>query len=292
MFAYQNFNPQSAEMRPGTPAIATHFTPAEALEAARLHKNTLDHFHVELARSPSVLNDIQRYLSSRTKFGSFREFTALETMMVPHAYLPVHPELPRSLKEIEITDCNSSIQNMAQNIAKDARKGLYPELRDVRVLTMDVREPIKLPGGRIPPGKTPEACFLGLRELFKGTKVDFNISPYVLEPYGDDEDYDDEFQLPGLGAGGPPGGNGMPPALLQLLMQEAMRDPDLARGTPRAAQGPPGAARGPPRGARGPPSGPPGGPQGRNEMPPGLLDLLMEQAMRDPDFAHLRPPGR
>ncbi|KAJ6110817.1 hypothetical protein N7486_003052 [Penicillium sp. IBT 16267x] len=299
MFAYQNFDPRSGGMGPQNTATATHFTPAQALEAARPHKETLEYFHLELARSPSDLKDIQKYLSSRAKFGSFREFSALETLMVPHAYIPVHPELPRSLKQIDITDCNSSIQNMAQNIAKDAKKGLYPDLRDVRVLTLDVREPIKLPGGRIPLLKTPADCFLSLQELFEGTEVNFQICPYIMEPYGDDEDYDDydlefeddedyddydleseddEFQIPGLGARRPLGGNEMPPEFLQLLMQEALLAPDFPHP----------AALGVPRGARGPSGGPPG----RNEMPPALLELLMQQALEDPDFAHLRPPGR
>ncbi|KAJ5649263.1 uncharacterized protein N7484_002986 [Penicillium longicatenatum] len=269
-FAYQNFSPYSEEMRPETSVTSAHFTAAQVHEAALMHKDTLGHFHVEFARSQSDFQNIQRYLSSRVKFGSFREFTALESMMVPHAYLSVNPELPHALKQIEITDCNSSIQNMAQNIAKDAKKGLYPELLEVTVLTIDVRDPIKLPGGRIPPNKTPEDCFLGLRDLFKGTKVEFNISPYVVDDVFDD---DDDMPLEMM--------DQMPPELLQILMQGAP-------GPLGGARGPPGGPRGPPAGARPPPRGPPG----RNEMPPGLLDLLMEQAMRDPDFAHLRPPGR
>ncbi|KAJ5536042.1 hypothetical protein N7513_009228 [Penicillium frequentans] len=278
MFAYQNFVP---EARYEPPATAPHFTPAEALDAAHPHKKSLEYFHVELAR--------------RAKFGSFRDFTALETIMVPHAYLPKHPELPCSLKQIDITDCNSSIQDIAQNIANDAKRGLYPELLHIRVLTLDARHPLKLPGGRLPLIKTPADCFISFKELFKGTKVNIQICPYGL-PYGceeeygaedsDDEDYEDydlEFDEndgfpPELwdALSGPP--EQMPPEGFQILMQAASRDADFAH---QGAQGPPGAAR-----------RPLGGHAGSNEIPPGLLDLLMEQAMRDPDFAHLRPPGR
>lgn len=290
MFGYQNFDLWSWFIPDENPVTANHFTAVQVTEAALLHNDTLKHFHVEFARSRSDLEDIQGYLSSRVKFGSFREFSALENIMVSHAYIPVHPELPCSLKQLTITDCNSSIQSLAQNIAKDAGKGLHPKLRGIRVLTKDVRDPIKLPGGRIPANKTPADVFLELQDLFIGTNVLFNICPYVVEDMlVDDEDsdlgYDDEFP-PGLleAISGPPEVmDQMPPELLRMLMQEAMRDPDFAH-----FGGPPGGTRGPPEAAQGPSVGHPG----RNEMPPGLLDLLMEQAMRDPDFAHLRPPGR
>ncbi|KAJ5992131.1 hypothetical protein N7451_007855 [Penicillium sp. IBT 35674x] len=260
VFSYQNFIPRPGVMPPETPA--THFTPEEALEAADPHKETLEYFHVELARSPTDLNDIQIYLSSCAKFGSFRDFTALKTIVVPHAYLPVHPKLPRSLEQIDITDCNSSIQNMAQNIANDAKNGFYPELLHVRVLTLDVRAPINPPEGHIPLLKTPANCFISLQELFNGTKVNFEICPYII-PAEDDEDYDDEDS----------DGEEYGDYDLEFGDEEEEDDDDdeLSPESVNATSGVSGLM---------------------NRLLPEFRQIFMEQAMRDVNFAHLRPPKR
>jgi len=108
--------------------------------------------------------------------------------------LPPHPQFPQSLRTLHITDCNSSIRNMVQNIAKDCKNGLYPKFTDFKVLAMDITRPIKLPGQRIPPGQTPEQCFLSLRDMFKGTTVDFHIMPYNLPGFDDYDDSDLDYE--------------------------------------------------------------------------------------------------
>lgn len=186
-------------MRPESPTNASHFTTAEALEAARPHKKSLVYFNVQLAQNPSAIYNVQKYLSSRANFGSFRDFTVLKTIMVPHAYLPIHPELPLSLEHIVITDCNSSIQSIAENVAKDASEGLYPKLLSVRVHTSDVRDALKLPGGDIPLLKTPADCLMSLKKLFIGTKVRFEICPFILPDGSDDESDDEDYEDDDLG---------------------------------------------------------------------------------------------
>lgn len=91
---------------------------------------------------------------------------------------------------------------MVGNIAVDCQKGLYPNLTEFKVFSTDVNEPVKLPGQRIPDGKTPEQCFTSLRNLFRDTKVDFELLGYrqkrglgdydEYEGYGNDESYYDQ----------------------------------------------------------------------------------------------------
>lgn len=241
-FTYQNFSLDPHDRRILMPGTAAEFNAQQALEAALQHKETLKHFHVEFARDPWEIENLEEYLSTRVKVGSFRDFSVLESIYIPHAVLPPHPQFPRSLKVLNITDCNSSIHNMVQKIAKDCKNGLYPEFTLFKVLAVDITSPIKLPGQRIPQGKIPEQCFLGLRDLFKNTKVDFQILPYKMPDFDDygygDSDLEDEgayeYQLgegplpgmpPGMGGGG----------LLDLLLQRAMQDPDFAHLAPNAA---------------------------------------------------------
>jgi hypothetical protein len=245
-FTYQNFTMDPEPMVPRTinRRATSEFNAAQAHEAALLHKDTLEHFHVEFYRDPQALETIestQAYLSSRPKVGSFRDFAVLDTIMLPHAVLPPHPQFPPSLNMLHITDCNSSIRNMVQNIAKDVQKGLYPALREFRILAIDVTKPIKLPGQHIPPGKTPEQCFRSLHDLFKGTEVDFMISPYEMSKFLDDldDDLEDDLDLEdeyGLYGPGAPGGRQGPrmPELFNLVNQRALQDPDFAHLRPHA----------------------------------------------------------
>lgn len=239
-FTFQNFSLDPHDRRTPMPGTAPQFNAAQSLEAALLHKETLEHFHVEFARDPWEIENLDAYLSSRVKVGSFRNFAVLESIFIPHALLPPHPQFPRSLQTLHITDCNSSIHEMVQKIAKDCKNGLYPDFEDFKVLAIDITSPIKLPGQRIPQGKTPEQCFLGLRDLFKGTKVDFQILPYKLPDfddygYGDSDLEDEDAYEYQLGEGGPPG-MGLPgPGILNLLLQRAMQDPDFAHLVPNAA---------------------------------------------------------
>lgn len=243
-FVYKNFTMDRYEARPPSTRAGAELNAAQAQKAALLHKDTLENFHLEFARSPSDIENVEQYISSRVKVGSFREFSVLETIAIAHALLPPKPQFPRSLKQLHITDCNSSIRDMVKHIAKDCTKGLYPDLTTFNVLALDITRPIKLPGQRIPPGQTPQQCFLSLQNLFKGTKVHFQILPYKLsdlEDYldlGDEEDYEDDYEdyydneypipgLGGLGRGGLERGP-MPPALLEMIMQRALQDPDFA----------------------------------------------------------------
>ncbi|KAJ5815510.1 hypothetical protein N7474_007287 [Penicillium riverlandense] len=219
-FTYQNFsmNPDHVVVHTIKQRATSEFNAAQAHEAALLHKDTLEHFHVEFYRDIGAFETIERvqaYMSSRPKIGSFRDFAVLDTIILPHAVLPPHPQFPPSLKMLRITDCNSSIRDLVQNIAEDVQKGLYPALREFRILAIDVTKPIKLPGQRIPPGKTPEQCFRSLHDLFQGTKVDFMISPYEMSDFLDDLDDNIEYGLDpeheyGLYGPGAPGGRGAP----------------------------------------------------------------------------------
>ncbi|KAJ5120004.1 hypothetical protein N7448_010673 [Penicillium atrosanguineum] len=233
----QNFSVDPQDGRPPTKGM-TQFDAAQGLKAALLHKNTLEHFHLEY----------DEYSAKRPKIGSFRDFTALDMIFISHSIVPPHPTFCRSLKELHFTDCNTSVREVVKNIAADCKKGLYPEFTKFRVLSRDITAPIKLPGQRVPQGQTPEQCFRSIQDMFKGTKVDFQIVPYEMPDFddydSDTEDYeDDEEYPPGLagllgGLRGPGGGGGtgrgpMPPQLLDMIMQRAMQDPEFAHLAPR-----------------------------------------------------------
>jgi hypothetical protein len=134
---------------------------------------------------------------------------------------------------------------LTQNIAADCKNGLYPKLTHIKVFAIDITQPIKLPGQRIPEGKTPEQCFLALKDMFKGTNVNFRILPYELPDFDDYDDLDLEYDE-------------------DLGFEEDYLEPGFEEHQP----------------GTGPGSGP---------IPPRLLDLLMQRAMMDPEFAHLRP---
>ncbi|KAJ5171818.1 hypothetical protein N7492_004411 [Penicillium capsulatum] len=240
-FTYENFTLDPTEARdPPTPQSPAEFNSVQALEAARLHKDSLEEFVLDFSREPWDIEDVPAYIARQTKVGSFREFSVLERISLPHAVLPPCPKFCAALKELTITDCNSSIRDMMQHIAKDCKSGHYPALNKIKVLTLDVTQPIQLAGQRRPPGQTPEQCFRSLQALFQGTNVDFQIYPYDmpdLDPYDDDDDIvDDDFaNFPGLdppglmgGPGRPEGGNGpMPPGLMAFFLQRARQDPDF-----------------------------------------------------------------
>ncbi|RJE24300.1 hypothetical protein PHISCL_03355 [Aspergillus sclerotialis] len=226
-FVCQNFSLDPRDQRAPSLRAVPEFNAAQAQEAALLHRDTLEHFHVEFARGPWEIQNVEEYNSSCVKVGSFRDFSVLEVIMLPHAVLPPHPQFPRSLKMLHITDCNSSIREIAGNIATDCKNGLYPHFTDFKVLTIDVTAPIKLPGQRIPPGKSPEQCFHDIRNLFKGTSVDFAIAPYQMpdfDEYDEDSDFGyeedvDYDEYPPLGEG---------PRIFDLIMERALQDPDFA----------------------------------------------------------------
>ncbi|KAJ5210740.1 hypothetical protein N7472_000879 [Penicillium cf. griseofulvum] len=241
-FTYNNFSLDPNERRVLRDGTAPEFNIKQAQEAALVHKDTLELFHLEFAMAAVWdAGNTEEFASSRVKAGSFREFSVLETILIPQACLPPHPEFPSSLKTLHVTDCNSSIRELAQNVATDCKNGLYPKLTNFKVFAIDITQPIKLPGQRIPEGKTPEQCFLALRDLFKATKVNFQILPYELpdfDDYGDLDDYDEDlgFEEDFEEPGGDPSSS-IPPQLFNLLMQRALMDPDFAHLRPDGDSG-------------------------------------------------------
>ncbi|KAJ5680842.1 hypothetical protein N7536_011981 [Penicillium majusculum] len=239
-FTYNNFSLDPNDRRITRTGTVPEFNVKEAQEAALLHKDTLELFHLEYSMEITDVDDIEQLVSSHVKVGSFRDFSVLETIIIPHVSLPPRPEFSSSVETLHITDCNSSIWELTRNIATDCKKGLYPKLTNVKVFAIDITQPIKLPGQRVPEGKTPEQCFLALKEMFKGTNVNFQILAYKLpdfDDYGDLDDYDEDlgyeedFIEPGF-EGFPPGTDpdmgSIPPRILDLLMQRAMMDPEFA----------------------------------------------------------------
>ncbi|CAG8899007.1 unnamed protein product [Penicillium egyptiacum] len=246
-FTYNNFSLDPNDRRIMPAGTIPEFDAKQAHEAALLHKDTLELFHLEYAMELPDVEHIEQLVSSHVKVGSFRDFSVLETILIPHASLPPHPQFPSSLVRLHITDCNSSIRELAQNIATDSKNGLYPKLTNVKVFAIDITQPIKFPGQRVPEGKTPEQCFLALKDMFKGTKVNFNILPYELPDFDDYDDLDIDYDE-------------------DLGFEEDFLEPEFEdHPYPPEAD---------------PSLGP---------IPPRLLDLLMQRAMRDPEFAHLHP---
>lgn len=240
-FTYNNFSLDPNDRRIMPEGTVPEFNAKEAHEAVLLHKDTLELFHLEYAMELPDVDNIEQLVSSHVKVGSFHDFSVLETILIPHASLPPHPQFPSSLETLHITDCNSSVRELAQNIATDCKHGLYPKLTNVKVFAIDITQPIKLPGQRVPQGKTLEQCFLDLKEMFKGTKVNFQILPYELPEFDDyddldldyDEDlgYEEDFEEPGFEEyppGADPSMGPMPPQLFDLLMQRALMDPEFA----------------------------------------------------------------
>ncbi|KAJ5975191.1 hypothetical protein N7481_008898 [Penicillium waksmanii] len=142
------------------------------------------------------IRELERHISSHVNIGSFREFSALKKIQISHAICPLHPELPRCIKEFTIDDCELSFRKEIRNIAKDCRKKLYPDFVKFKVLTSDVSQPIMLPGQRIPDKGTPQEIFIQHQQLFQPSNVDFQIYPYKMLDLDDpdlDSDMDEDF---------------------------------------------------------------------------------------------------
>ncbi|RAO67574.1 uncharacterized protein BHQ10_003586 [Talaromyces amestolkiae] len=229
-FGYDNFGLDPRDHRTPTSKDVPEFNATQAHEALLGHKDTLEHFHLAFAWEPWDVENIAEYVSNKVKIGSFRDFSVLETVVISHELLPPHPQFPPSLKTLHITNCNLSIRDMAKNIANDCKKDLYPNLTDFMVLAADITRPIKLSGQVIPPGQTPEQCFLSLKNMFNGTKVDFRICPYKLPDFDDepdesdesDFDYEDDDEFMEAHGQGPSQFAG----LLHMIMQHSLEDPE------------------------------------------------------------------
>lgn len=243
----------------------SQFNAADAHEALLGHKDTLKYLRLDFPRSESDLNDWQRFLSSRVKMGPLTDFPVLEHIHLQQVIVPVQPKFSPAVKTLVISDCNSSVINLVKNIAKDCKKGLYPDLVHFSMVAVDITVPIQLPGQVIPEGKTPYDAHQDLVNLFDGTGVDFCIRPFKRPSVdelmgglglGDDDDFgfdDDDLAYD----------------------SEGYEIDDPLGDAFRAAR------------AVGSGSG------GRNgPMPQGLLEQFMRRAMQDPDFAPLHPPSR
>ncbi|KAJ5723417.1 hypothetical protein N7488_001452 [Penicillium malachiteum] len=261
-FSFDNFDDNLGQREPDT-YRGSQFNAANAREALMTHEDTLEYLHLGFVREPSDLRDWQRFLSSRIKTGPLSDFTALQELHLHQAVVSVHPQLPPAIRSLTIGDCNSSVINLLKNIAKDCRKGLYPDFVNFRMRSVDITQPIQLPGQIIPQGKTPQQAHQTLVDLFKGTNVDFLLGPYAKTGRGafmdDDDDDEDDYDIDdddlaydsegyemedpimdamraaraggggGDGRRGRVGGNGpMPAELLEFFMQRAMQDPDFA----------------------------------------------------------------
>ncbi|KAJ6007419.1 hypothetical protein N7540_011395 [Penicillium herquei] len=239
-FSSLTFDPRKA--RDPSPIPDSQFNAPQVLEATVLHKESLEHFQVEFERFPWDLENPVEYVSSCVKFGSFRPFKVLKTITVPHAYLPDHPQFPASVKELNITDCNTSVRTMAANIANDIKAGLYPNLISVKCHALDITVTVKLPDQSRPPGKSPADCFLEVQDLFIKTDVHFMICPYrgkrvpgFEEPTLDHVEDEDEYGY--LGDGPIPNLTEMP-SLFHMVMERALQDPDFAHLRAAAEQDP------------------------------------------------------
>ena len=140
------------------------FNAQQVYEAILLHKDSLELFHLDYTMKDDIF---EQTLYDDITIGSFRDFSVLETILITHAFLPLHPEFPSSLKTLHIMDCKASVRELAQNIADDCENGLYPNLTDVSVFAFEITE-------------TLQQCLLAIVDMFEGTEVNFKISPYGL----------------------------------------------------------------------------------------------------------------
>ncbi|KAJ6161409.1 hypothetical protein N7470_004805 [Penicillium chermesinum] len=213
-FTFRNFGLNPFLIRDTTGLAHKQFNAKDAVDAALAQKDTLEHFHVDFARMPEdvgTAEDVKRYIRRTVKISSLRPFTAMKSLMIPHAVLPAHPKFPPNIEMLEIHDCNSSVVDMVAEVAAEVKKGRYPNLKIFMCLATDVSRLVKLTGQIVPPGKTPHDMMMSLLDLFKGTQVDFRINPYVLpdfDLYDSDEDESDEDDDGSFPLGGPGGAGG------------------------------------------------------------------------------------
>ncbi|KAJ5706633.1 hypothetical protein N7488_006434 [Penicillium malachiteum] len=239
-FSSLTFDPRKA--RDPNPIPDSQFTAPQVLEAALLHKESLEQLQVEFERFPWDLDNPVEYVSSCVKFGSFRPFKVLECIVVPHAYLSEHPQFPASLKNLNITDCNTSVRTLVKNLIVDIKGGLYPNLKSIKCHALDITVAVKAPDQSRPPGKSPADCFLEIQDMFIDTRVNFQICPYpdkrlpgFEEPTLDHFEDDDEYGY--LGDGPIPRLDHMP-ELFHMVMERALQDPDFAHLRAAAEQDP------------------------------------------------------
>ncbi|PWY94367.1 hypothetical protein BO94DRAFT_459131 [Aspergillus sclerotioniger CBS 115572] len=231
-FSYTRFSVDPADQPDIVPATR-EFNAAEWHKALLPHKDTLVYLELAFTRDPWERENIQEYLARQARIGSLRNFSVLTSLSIQQALLPPRPEFPPALEQLVVEDCNVSVRELAQHLAKECRQGHLPALKSIKMLAVDITDPIQLHGQQIPPGKTPQQCFLSIRDFFKNTSVEFDILPYPdcrQHQIGDssDEDYDDELYMDdeydfpplGLSAGSAP----IPRDLFGAMLLQAMHE--------------------------------------------------------------------
>ena len=238
-FSYTHFSVDPAD-QPDIVPTTPEFNAAEWHKALLPHQNTLVSLELAFTRDPWERQNIQEYLDRQAKIGSLRNFSALTSLTIQQALLPPRPEFPPALEQLVVEDCNVSVWELTQHLAQECRLGHLPALKSIKVLAVDVTDPIQLPGQRIPPGKTPEQCFLTIRDLFKNTPVEFDILLYpdcrqhLIGDSSSSEDYDDEsymdddygFPQLGLSAGTAAISRDLVGAMLRQTMHEQAMEMD------------------------------------------------------------------
>ncbi|RAK84184.1 hypothetical protein BO79DRAFT_232567 [Aspergillus costaricaensis CBS 115574] len=213
-FTYDNFT-TDPEDQPHNLRPVREPTAPELSAALLPHKDSLEGLTMTWNREPWERENIQDYVARQAKIGSLRDFSVLRRLTVQQAFLPPQPQFPPTLEELTVEDCNIPVRGLAEHLAQERRQGRLPALKSVKMLAVDITDPVKLPGQQIPFGQTPEQCYTTIKDLFKDTSVDFTILPYPdcpqniagdsdLDDYSDDDPYDmtDEYGLLGLREGG------------------------------------------------------------------------------------------
>ncbi|KAJ5728519.1 hypothetical protein N7493_004849 [Penicillium malachiteum] len=247
-FSFDNFDDKLGQREPDTYG-GSQFNAANAREALMTHKDTLEYLHLGFIREPS-----DPWIGS----DSFLVVSKLDLYAISRLFK-------------SSTFIKRSFQSTLNFLLRsgDCRRGLYPDFVNFRMLSVDITQPIQLPGQIIPQGKTPQQAHQTLVDLFKGTKVDFLLGPYAKTGRGafmdDDDDDEDDYDFDD-------------DDLAYDSEGYEMEDPFMdAMRAARAGGGGAGAGAGAGRG-RG---------RGNGPMPVEFLEFFMQRAMQDPAFAHL-----
>ncbi|KAE8419899.1 hypothetical protein BDV36DRAFT_293791 [Aspergillus pseudocaelatus] len=164
------------------------FDEVDLFEALLPHQDTLTHLDIEFldGRIPPQIRLYPKLPGG--KLPSLRGFTVMIDLTVQFSLLKPRPEFPSTLKRLTITDCNASLWNMTYCIATDCKNGRYPELEKIQLLSENATQLIEPGRQNIPEDQVPDQYFRSLRNLFKGTNVDYQIIS-LMEPgmrVGDD----------------------------------------------------------------------------------------------------------
>ncbi|KAJ5263710.1 hypothetical protein N7478_011315 [Penicillium angulare] len=183
-FKYSTFEHNPRIFRPGAPIYGPRiqFNAAQALEALSVHKSSLTSFQVEFERKEGFWDHhLKTFNSNQIKFGSFRQFVKLKSIIVGHEYLPNHPEFNASLETLSINDCNVlnlPIQDLLCNIANDYRKGLYPNLNLIQITGYEIEpNPVSAPDGQYRSfPKSRDEALMVIQSFFEGCNVRIQIT--------------------------------------------------------------------------------------------------------------------